>query len=380
MKFEVSLPFLLQQAAWLYERHFEGMRAQMKKLGVSGTPGPSASPQPVQGEGGGSAFAVGGVGMVRTGSKGMLVKPVSRGTLLMNSKDSKAPPAIFTQKTSPLPTGEASSPTTPRFNRPEASRTPSTNTVTQSRVFTSSPRPPSQPIGRPSTSSKRRAPRPEQMHDSSQDEDDNSGLGHDGASESESEEEPSAMARSQAFRRSQLSKKPVMSTLSSDGDAEDDDDDDDSGGYLPFAASSKNTKDDPAATLRNSPRQQTAVPQQPSVSKGKSKEQPPDSSTSVSSNSSAQQTPSNNDHADSNNRPGPLSPRHRTELEKLSPRYKKSGSEGSPSMGSSFSDLDDASVTKSALEDALLSNMQHGSIGMGMGSRISTMRDALGRK
>ena len=49
-------------------------------------------------------------------------------------------------------------------------------------------------------------------------------------------------------------------------------------------------------------------------------------------------------------------------------------------MGSSFSDLDDASVTQSALEDALLSNMQHGSIGMGMGSRMSSLRDALGRK
>lgn len=47
-------------------------------------------------------------------------------------------------------------------------------------------------------------------------------------------------------------------------------------------------------------------------------------------------------------------------------------------MGSSFSDLDDLSVTQSALEEALLSNMQHGSIGMG--SRMSSLRDALGRK
>ncbi|KAH0398329.1 hypothetical protein KCU89_g7351, partial [Aureobasidium melanogenum] len=29
-KFEVSLAFLLQQAAWLYERHFAQMKAQMK--------------------------------------------------------------------------------------------------------------------------------------------------------------------------------------------------------------------------------------------------------------------------------------------------------------------------------------------------------------
>ena len=59
-------------------------------------------------------------------------------------------------------------------------------------------------------------------------------------------------------------------------------------------------------------------------------------------------------------------------------------------MGSSFSDLDgmsrtpdydgfilidspDASVTQSALEEALLSNMQHG----GMASRMSTISQAL---
>jgi hypothetical protein len=43
--------------------------------------------------------------------------------------------------------------------------------------------------------------------------------------------------------------------------------------------------------------------------------------------------------------PGPLSPRHRAELAKLNdrrmgPRSKTGGSEGTPSMGSSFSDID----------------------------------------
>lgn len=41
--------------------------------------------------------------------------------------------------------------------------------------------------------------------------------------------------------------------------------------------------------------------------------------------------------------PGPISPRHRAELARLSPRAarsRKDGSEGAPSMGSSFSDLD----------------------------------------
>lgn len=35
-RFQVPLQFLLQQAAWLYERHFAQMKAQMKKLGNAG--------------------------------------------------------------------------------------------------------------------------------------------------------------------------------------------------------------------------------------------------------------------------------------------------------------------------------------------------------
>jgi hypothetical protein len=80
----------------------------------------------------------------------------------------------------------------------------------------------------------------------------------------------------------------------------------------------------------------------------------------------------------------PMSPQsnHRAELGKLGsprqkgPRSRKEGSEGTPSMGSSFSDIDgtfdsllyeistkhvsDAGISQSALEEALLSNMQHG--------------------
>lgn len=78
--------------------------------------------------------------------------------------------------------------------------------------------------------------------------------------------------------------------------------------------------------------------------------------------------------------PGPLSPRRTVELSGKSPVGKGSreGSDGTPSMGSSFSDLDgmcpwlymvcsivltvsiDASVTQSALEEALASHMNRG--------------------
>ena len=51
----------------------------------------------------------------------------------------------------------------------------------------------------------------------------------------------------------------------------------------------------------------------------------------------------------------------------------KEGSEGTPSMGSSFSDLDDASVTQSALEEQLVNEMTQGS----MASRMSTISQAL---
>lgn len=89
----------------------------------------------------------------------------------------------------------------------------------------------------------------------------------------------------------------------------------------------------------------------------------------------------------------PLSPRRVANLSRQSSRQQGSAnqsSEETPSMGSSFSDLDgifpssivlkgvlltvpDASVTQSALEEALLSNMQHG----GMASRMSTISQAL---
>lgn len=63
-------------------------------------------------------------------------------------------------------------------------------------------------------------------------------------------------------------------------------------------------------------------------------------------------------------------------LSTLSPRQRgitKEGSEGTPSMGSSFSDLDNASVTQSALEEALANEMNHG----GVASRMSSISQAL---
>jgi len=80
VRFEVDLPFLLQQAAWLYERHFEGMKKQMQKLGVSATSSAAPSPMPPESaSASGTAAAVGSVSMQRTASKGKCPNHVLEG-------------------------------------------------------------------------------------------------------------------------------------------------------------------------------------------------------------------------------------------------------------------------------------------------------------
>lgn len=66
-------------------------------------------------------------------------------------------------------------------------------------------------------------------------------------------------------------------------------------------------------------------------------------------------------------------PRQRSHL---TPNTRQENSDGAPSMGSSYSDLDGDSLTQSALEDALLSNMRQG----GVASRMSTISQALRSK
>lgn len=116
--------------------------------------------------------------------------------------------------------------------------------------------------------------------------------------------------------------------------------------------------------------------------------------TSESSTSSMSSVGPFNQSPGRTGRRAPVSgPQRNLEPRQNSRRSNTSGreaSDGTPSMGSSFSDLDgripdpeddelllidppDASVTQSALEEALMSNMQHG----GMASRMSTISQAL---
>ena len=70
--FDVSLPFLLRQAAWLYERQLSQVKAQMRKVGKSGSsavasPAPGAPPSTDQS--GGYAMKRAGSGTTSTTSK-----------------------------------------------------------------------------------------------------------------------------------------------------------------------------------------------------------------------------------------------------------------------------------------------------------------------
>lgn len=140
------------------------------------------------------------------------------------------------------------------------------------------------------------------------------------------------MARSQAFRR------PTHYTKTAKHGYNDDDDDDDgesSGGFLPFATTATGSAD-PAATIKSPVKR--AYEQRPIA---------PDSSASSASSAAPAQTnttvhkqrESRGDYTQASPASA-LSPRHRSELSKLSPRMRRDGSEGTPSMGSSFSDLD----------------------------------------
>lgn len=155
------------------------------------------------------------------------------------------------------------------------------------------------------------------------------------------------------------------------GAVSDADEDDEDHSFLPFAnvrAPLIPTNTDPGAILRVVPLKTTTAQrlvQQPRIR--------PFSENPQLINSSSSSTQSQPQRS-----PVPLrtlqSPRRTTDLNQtLSPRQRliaKEGSEGTPSMGSSFSDLDDASVTQSALEEALANEMQHGSVASRMSQAL----------
>lgn len=187
----------------------------------------------------------------------------------------------------------------------------------------------------------------------------------DDSSSSSSELETAApLSRSRAYMRRPRHPNP-KAPLGPLSDA--DEDDADSPPFLPFSdpKAVERSPPDPSATLRTAPQ---------FLSTRLHAQVPPTSTSSSSSAQSSQphrkthrppQNPTSPPHHHSNEPASALSPRQR--------KVVKDGSEGTPSMGSSFSDLDDASVTQSALEEALAHEMNQG----GVASRMSTISQAL---
>lgn len=168
---------------------------------------------------------------------------------------------------------------------------------------------------------------------------------------------PAYMSKSRAYlRRSRYSSSKTVQRPTSDAE----DDQADSPPFLPFSdakACLPAIPPDPSSTAQLNPRRPLPKP-------GVSKADTTASPATVCSSSSSMQSQVLSPNARLVQNPlSSLSPRQR--------RITREGSEGSPSMGSSFSDLDDTSVTQSALEEAYAHEINHGA------SRMSTISQAL---
>ena len=209
------------------------------------------------------------------------------------------------------------------------------------------------------------------------------------SSSSSSSSSPRAIHKSQAFKRPvrfapsrRSANEPFNLSNSGDADVDNNSDDEDSdAAFLPFSApaeptlaSSKAAFPDPSATIRNAPAPSAlSARRQPSETARQ-----PLTHSSASSNSSQPTNLPQSPQANSRNpasyrSPLVLSPQRAASI---AARRRREGSEGTPaSMGSSFSDLDDASVTQSALEEALASDLRRGA--GSVASRVSGIGQAL---
>ncbi|KAJ5397061.1 hypothetical protein N7509_005174 [Penicillium cosmopolitanum] len=353
-RFGVTLQFLQQQVAWLYERQLTQARAQMRKapqqLQIH-----SNSPSPAPGSVAGS-----------TALGGQPQRPPVAGSRGMFRQVSQQREAL-----QPAPTDRRlSSTSTTTINRVrDTSRTDTPITDGREQGVGSSTRRPSVPRREQpqSTSFMRSPPLKEEDLSSSSEE-----------SDSEEETSPRRFPRWRNFGK-------YSEHQSRAGIRDDEDDDDDAPAFLPMPRHEQLPREHPServsqelsGTLRLDADQASAV-WPPTQRRPVFLPTDAESSASSTGMSSASSTGPNHP-ARGDDRRAPLrSPRsggRATEQSRASPRSKGgvNGSDGTPSMGSSFSDLDDTSVTQSALEEALMSNMQQG----GMASRMSTISQAL---
>ncbi|KAL4991459.1 hypothetical protein BDW68DRAFT_174023 [Aspergillus falconensis] len=346
--FDVTLQFLLQQAAWLYDRQLSQVRAQMRKVPTAHSN--TASPAP------GSIYASTALGQpANTGQSNNPQTPFR-----LASQPNDAPPVR-----APIPR-----------------RTSSGNTVQQIKAQASHPGTPTLETKeprweshgrRPSTNRREQAPVSAAVQRSpTLDEEDLASVSSE--SNSDDESDTAAGRKRLGFKRF------GRFSTHRPGLRDDDDDDDESPAFLPLShghesASHGASGHDLSTTLRM---EQEGV----SAAQRRVTEPPQSFRKSITTESSESSISSGVPNAHSHNQRGNQinypSPRRAADVSHMSPRRSttsgKDISDGTPSMGSSFSDLDgDTSVTQSMLEEALLSNMQHG----GMASRMSTISQAL---
>ncbi|KAJ5459914.1 uncharacterized protein N7458_001466 [Penicillium daleae] len=346
--FDVTLQFLLQQAAWLYDRQLSQVRAQMRRVPPVQSSSPSPAPGSVSGSTALSANAP--KGLAPTGPRGPS-RPVSQ----QKDVPQRAPSGRRTSSTSTTTINQA------RHSR-DSSRNETPTEGKEQRWENFVRRPSVTRREQPQTTSFMRSPTLEEEDLSS--------------SSTESDSEVEETRRVPRFRKfGKFSTQRIG--LQDDAD----DDEDDTPAFLPLSRENDQTpRDRPgeelSATLRLDAERAAAARRRMADRAGHRHPVATESSTS-SMSSGAPVSLTNSDSRRLGQPASALSPHRAGEAPRQSPRKSttsgRDASDGTPSMGSSFSDLDDASVTQSALEEALLSNMQHG----GMASRMSTISQAL---
>ncbi|KAK4155142.1 hypothetical protein C8A00DRAFT_13779 [Chaetomidium leptoderma] len=411
-QFDVTVDFLLQMANYLTERHTSQLRAHMLKAAAargSNAPSPVPGAEPVRRTSSGAGRAPSALSMRK-----------ETATPLPKSEEEHTVPLIK----SALP------------NRPGSSRNSSGNTAVPSANPQNLPG--SRPgTGTRLTSDpqRRRIPylqlqqQQQQQHQPQDEEDDidipppspaaSSTLSASSSSSSSSSDSP---VESRIIRRPpRFQPKEPRSGGGGNGHdpfgADDDDDDDDEPAFLPFNHQQGNSAQTPGsnssgqdlgATLRgtNNMRDLAAAAAAAGGGAAARRRSGDDATSSTASHSQTSDSSIGSAAVVSRRRPttagavgadgrrvpgaaggqdggggglrgGPLSPRRTAELAARGGNkgVSREGSDGTPSMGSSFSDLDDASVTQSALEEALASRMQDGTIG----SRMSVIGGTIGQ-
>ncbi|KAF4508988.1 hypothetical protein G6O67_005304 [Ophiocordyceps sinensis] len=334
-RFDVPVDFLLQQVAYLTERHASQVRAQVRKATAAARG--SAAPSPVPG-----------------------------------SEHPRTASALSVRRDSPMPRHDGASAAPASLagsGRPIASHNASANTGIQRDASGSSGKLPmsgraTDTGGRKRLSSLPAASPAAKSPDPTLGNDQGRPTSPGPAESASSDDDGSSPAQSRIIRRPPRFQQQDAAQSHQDDDDDDDDDDEESEpAFQPYRAAPEHTSaHDLASTLKGDGRMATERGHQ---SPGKDATLQSHTSDSSASSAAILHRPGKTREQTMS---GPLSsPRRAAELASRSPAGKRraasrEGSEGTPSMGSSFSDLDDASVTQSALEEALASHMNRGPI------------------